>query len=133
MFSLEDAVEEKFDSFDETLAFVSEEKRRIVRLPISGLWKNGARFHDDGSFGNESSSVKFNSYGFQAVGSLIGASDRVLLRLTKPELTARVLNDLMSSSLERELKPPVLRSYAMKGRKLRLGSFPTLGTAMTVF
>ena len=49
MFSLEDAVEEKFDSFDETLAFVSEEKRRIVRLPISGLWKNGARFHDDGS------------------------------------------------------------------------------------
>jgi hypothetical protein len=30
MFSLANAVEEKFDSFDETLAFVSEEKRRIM-------------------------------------------------------------------------------------------------------
>jgi hypothetical protein len=37
MFNLEDVVEEKFSSFDETLAFVSAEKRRIVRLPISGL------------------------------------------------------------------------------------------------
>jgi hypothetical protein len=71
------AVEEKFDSFDETLAFVSEEKRRIVRLPISELWKNGARFHDDESFGNESTSFKFNSYGFRALCDLVGTSDRM--------------------------------------------------------
>jgi hypothetical protein len=62
MFRLADAVEEKFGSFNETLAFVSEEKRRIVRLPLFGLWKSGARFQDDGSFGRNGTSVKFNSH-----------------------------------------------------------------------
>ena len=42
MFELENPVEKKFGSFDETLAFVSEEKKRLVRIPISGLWKKGA-------------------------------------------------------------------------------------------
>ena len=60
MFSLEDAVEEKFESFDETLAFVSEEKRRIRRLPIFGLWKAGARFHEDGQFGDKTTVFKLN-------------------------------------------------------------------------
>jgi hypothetical protein len=63
MFDLEKAVEKKFSSFDETLAFVSEEKRRIVRIPISGLWKGGARFFEDGRFGIGSSFFKFNAYG----------------------------------------------------------------------
>lgn len=104
MFSLEDEVEEKFGSFDETLAFVSEEKRRIVRLPLFGLWKSGARFQDDGSFGNKGTSFKFNNYGFQAICNLVGVSDQTLQRLTTPQLTASVLNDLISSSLEREQK-----------------------------
>jgi hypothetical protein len=55
MFNLEDVVEERFSSFEETLAFVSEEKRRIVRLPISKLWKGGARFHEDGGFEQQES------------------------------------------------------------------------------
>jgi hypothetical protein len=45
MFILERATEKSFGSFDETLAFVSEEKKRLARIPIAGLWKAGARFH----------------------------------------------------------------------------------------
>lgn len=104
MFKLEDVVEDKFSSFDETRAFVSEEKRRIVRRPISGLWKGGARFHEDGCFGDKSTLFKFNNYGFQAVCNLVGVSDQTLLRLRTPELASRVLNDLLSGSLEREKK-----------------------------
>jgi hypothetical protein len=58
-----DVVEEKFSSFDETLAFVSEEKRWIVRLPISGLWKGGARFHENGRFGDKRTFFKLNNHG----------------------------------------------------------------------
>src|SRR5665648_222145 len=104
MFKLEDVVEEKFSSFDETLAFVSEEKRRIVRRPISGLWKDGARFYEDGSFGDKRTVFKLNNHGFQAVCNLLGVSDQTLLRLRSPELASSVLNDLLSGSLEREKK-----------------------------
>ena len=48
MFDLEKTVEKRFGSFDETLAFVSEEKRRMVRIPITGLWNEGAGFHEAG-------------------------------------------------------------------------------------
>ncbi len=104
MFKLEDVVEEKFSSFDETLAFVFEEKRRIVCRPISGLWKDGARFHEDGCFGHKSTLFKLNNYGFQAVCNLVGVSDQTLLRLRTPELASSVLNDLLSGSLEHEKK-----------------------------
>ena len=104
MFNLEDVVEEKFSSLDETLAFVSEEKRRIVRRPISGLWKDGARFHEDGSFGHKTTLFKLNNYGFRAVCNLVDVSDQTLLRLGRPELASSVLNDLLSGSLEREKK-----------------------------
>jgi len=102
MFKLEDVVEEKFSSFDETLAFVSEEKRRMVRLSISGLWKGGARFHEDGRFGGKTTVFKLNNYGFQAVCNLVGVSDQTLLRLGSLELASSVLNDLLADSLERE-------------------------------
>jgi hypothetical protein len=58
MFELENPVEKKFGSFDETLSFVSEGKKRLVRIPISGLWKKGARFYGDGLFGSGSNIYK---------------------------------------------------------------------------
>ena len=91
MFDLEKIVEKRFGSFDETLAFVAEEKRRIVRIPISGLWKGGVRFHGDGRFGKGSKVFKFNAYGFQAICNLIGVQT--------PELASKVLNDLMDGGL----------------------------------
>jgi len=104
MFNLEGVVEKKFNSFDETLAFVSEEKKRIRRLPIFGLWKAGARFHGDGRFGDKSTVFKLNEYGFQAVCNLVGVTDQTLLRLRTPELASSVLNDLLSGLFEREKK-----------------------------
>jgi hypothetical protein len=121
MFKLEDVVEEKFSSFDETLAFVSEEKRRIVRRPISGLWKDGARFHEDGCFGDKSTLFKLNNYGFQAVCNLVGVSDQTLLRLRTPELASRVLNDLLSGSLEREKKTARAEVVCDEERKSVIG------------
>jgi hypothetical protein len=41
MFDLEKIVEKRFGSFDETLAFVAEEKRRIVRITGYKLANDG--------------------------------------------------------------------------------------------
>jgi hypothetical protein len=100
MFNLEKAVEEKFNSFDETLAFVSEEKRRIVRIAIDGLWKSGARFHEDGRLGKGSSFFKLNGYGLQAICNMVEVSDQTLHRLRTPELASKLLNDLMDVALD---------------------------------
>ena len=37
MFNLERVIEKRFGPFDETLAFVSEQKKRLARIPIAGL------------------------------------------------------------------------------------------------
>src|ERR1700746_1245013 len=95
MFELAEAAEKKFNSFDETLAFVSEEKKRLARIPISGLWKEGARFHGDRRFGSGPTVFKLNPYGFQAICKLTGVSDYTLHRLKTPELASSVLNDLL--------------------------------------
>ncbi len=100
MFDLEKTVEKRFGSFDETLAFVSEEKRRMVRIPITGLWNEGARFHEDGRFGKGSQFFKFNAYGFQAICNLTGISEQALRQLQTPELASKVLNDLMDGVLK---------------------------------
>jgi hypothetical protein len=99
MFNLEKAVEKRFGSFDETLAFVSEEKKRLVRLPIAGLWKEGARFHEDDRIGKGSQFFKFNEHGFQAICNLTGVPVAALRQLQKPELASTVLNDLMDGLL----------------------------------
>jgi hypothetical protein len=99
MFDLEKTVEKRFGSFDETLAFVSEEKKRIVRIPISGLWKEGARFYEDGKFGKGSKFFKFNAYGFQAICNMTGVSEQTLTRLQTPGFASTVLNDLMGGVL----------------------------------
>ena len=39
-FELQDARTEKFKDFDHLLAFVKEEEKRTVRLPLKGLIKN---------------------------------------------------------------------------------------------
>jgi len=104
MFDLEETIEERFGSFDDALAFVSEEKRRIVRLPLRGLWNSGARFHADGCLGTGDTSFKFNPFGFQALCNLVGASDQTLHRLQKPELASDVLNDLLSGAVENDGK-----------------------------
>jgi hypothetical protein len=99
MFHLEKGVEERFSSFEKTLAFVSKEKTRMVRLPILGLWKEGARFHDDQRLGKGPNSFKFNNYGFTAICNMVGVSDLTLLKIQTPELASTVLNDLMSGTL----------------------------------
>jgi hypothetical protein len=99
MFNLEKVVEKRFGSFDETLTFVSEEKKRLARLPIAGLWKEGARFHEDGRIGKGSQFFKFNEYGFQAICNLAGAPAAALRQLQTPELASKVLNDLMDGLL----------------------------------
>src|SRR6202022_2662292 len=87
---------------DETLAFVSEEKRSIVRHPIAKLWNSGARIHADGMFGTRETCFKFNQYGFQSFCNLVDVSDRTLHRLHEPELASRVLNDLFSEAMKRQ-------------------------------
>jgi hypothetical protein len=82
-----------------TAELFTEEKKRIVRIPIFGLWKEGARFHEDGRLGNGSSVFRFNTYGFQAICNMAGVSDETLHRLRTPELASRVLNDLMNGVL----------------------------------
>ena len=99
MFHLEAATETKFDSIDDTLAFVAEEKRRIVRLPLKGVWNNGARIHADGSLGSRETSFKFNPYGFRALCNLARVSDQTLRNLRTPELASQVLNDLLSVAI----------------------------------
>src|SRR6476620_2800760 len=99
MFVLEKIVEKRFGSFDETLTFVAEEKQRIVRIPISGLWNGGARFHEDGRFGKGSKVFKFNAYGFQAICNLTGMPEQALRQLQTPGLASQVLNDLMDGVL----------------------------------
>ena len=81
MLNLEAVKEKRFDSFDEVLAFTSEEKRSIVRLPIGKLWDGGARIHADGRIGTADTSYKFNPYGFQSLCNLVGVSDQTLHRL----------------------------------------------------
>jgi hypothetical protein len=100
MFKLEEPVEKKFSSFDETLSFVSEEKERLIRIPISGLWKEGARFYGDGRFGSGSTIFKLNLYGFLAICKLTGVSDDTLHRLKTPELASVVLNDLLNRVID---------------------------------
>jgi hypothetical protein len=58
MFKLEEPVEKKFSSFDETLSFVSEEKKRLIRIPISGLRALGQEWHQRGKSG-VSSTARF--------------------------------------------------------------------------
>jgi hypothetical protein len=99
MFNLERVTEKSFGSFDETLAFVSEEKKRLARIPIAGLWKAGARFHEDGRIGKGSQSYKFNDYGFQAICDLTGVPVAALRQLQTPELASKVLNDLIDGLL----------------------------------
>jgi hypothetical protein len=100
MFKLEEPVEKKFSSFDETLSFVSEEKERLIRIPISGLWKEGARFYGDGRFGSGSTIFKLNPYGFLAICKLTGVSDDTLHRLKTPELASVILNDLLNRVID---------------------------------
>jgi hypothetical protein len=90
MFQLEKVIDEKFDTFDDAFAFVSEEKRRIARLSLTGFWNSGARFHEDGSLGTGNTSFKFNSYGFQALCDLLGVWNKTLHRLQTPELASNV-------------------------------------------
>jgi hypothetical protein len=100
MFQLEKVIDEKFDTFDDAFAFVSEEKRRIARLSLTGFWNSGARFHEDGSLGTGNTSFKFNPYGFQALCDLLGVWNKTLHRLQTPELASDVLNDLLSGAVK---------------------------------
>lgn len=43
MFQLGEAEQKSFNSFDEMLAFAAEEKARIGRISLNGLWQKGAR------------------------------------------------------------------------------------------
>jgi len=100
MFHLQAMREEKFVSFDEVLAFVSEEKRRITRISLKDLWNGGARFGEDKNLVGGNAIYSFNEYGFQALCSLIGISVQILRRLLKSELASDVLNDLLEAEIE---------------------------------
>ena len=100
MFHLQAMREEKFVSFDQVLAFVSEEKRRITRISLKDLWNGGARFGEDKNLVGGNAIYSFNEYGFQALCSLIGTSVQILRRLHKNELASDVLNDLLEAEIE---------------------------------
>jgi hypothetical protein len=100
MFYIQDINEERFATFDQVLAFVSEEKRRIIRIPLKGLWDSGARFFDDRIFGNGDTAFSFNTYGLLAFCNLIGISQQTLRRLQKTELASDVLNDILCVDIE---------------------------------
>jgi hypothetical protein len=100
MFALRDIREQRFGSFDELLRFTKQEKGRIVRIPLRGLWDGGARFQDDATFGIASSAYGLNADGFRAVCNLIGIDDRVMRRLQGAELATDILNDLLKSTVE---------------------------------
>lgn len=68
-------------------------------MAIAGLWKEGARFHEDDRIGKGSQFFKFNEYGFQSICNLTGAPVAALRQLQKPELASTVLNDLMDGLL----------------------------------
>jgi hypothetical protein len=104
MFNFQPITEERFATFDQVLAFVSEEKRRIVRIPLKGFWDGGARFIEDGKLGTGSTAFDFNEYGLQALCNLVGVSSQTLHRLQKAELASDVLNDLLCKEIESEEK-----------------------------
>ena len=100
MFALTDIRTQQFNSFDDLLTFTAQEKRRIARVPLRGLWDGGARFQDDAAFGIASSAYGLNSEGLRAVCKLIGIDDRVVQRLYEAELATDVMNDLLATRLE---------------------------------
>lgn len=100
MFDLSDIRQQRLESFDDVLSFTKKEKERIVRIPLRGLWRSGARFHDDASFGISSSAYGLNAEGLRALCNLTGIDDRVVQRLAERGLATDVLNDLLASKLD---------------------------------
>ena len=78
MFKFAPTVEQNFETLEEVLSFVSEEKKRLVRIPLKGFWSSGARVFSDGNFGTDSEAFGFNTLGFRALCSLVGVPGEVL-------------------------------------------------------
>ncbi len=96
-FELQDARTEKFKNLDHLLAFVKEEEKRTVRIPLKKLMKNGARFIGDNGFGIGANNYKFNEISFNALCHLTGTTPNFLIKLKDNELTSDVLTDIFIS------------------------------------
>jgi hypothetical protein len=94
MFLLKPLENHRFEDFDHLMAFATKERNRTSRIPLKGLWREGARFHDDATFGTGAASYRFNSESFRTVCNYVGAYDETLQILRTPGLATVVLNDL---------------------------------------
>ena len=59
MFQTESASEKEFSSWSELYVWVAEEEKSTSRVPIQGLLKNGAKFHEDKYFGSSEYKLAF--------------------------------------------------------------------------
>jgi hypothetical protein len=100
MFQLSKVSQTAFYSFDELLEFLAIEKKQLSRLPLEGLWRNGARFAEDRHFGVGDTWFAFNDNGLDALCRLLGVPADTLHRLPSNGLASAVLNDLLRAYLE---------------------------------
>ena len=100
MFKLAPLVSKRFDSFEETFAYVTEEKDRIFQISMEELWNRGARIQEDSKFGIGGADCDFNRHGFQAFCRLFKAPESFVYEMQERGLASRVLNDAMEHNTE---------------------------------
>ena len=104
MFKLQPIFEEKFTSFEKVLGFVAEERKRISRVPLKGMWAAGARFHEDEYFGGNGKGIKFNEYSLNSISQSLGINADVIQNLKRKNLASDILNDLMETHFKAQGK-----------------------------
>ncbi len=103
-FTVDAVRSEQFDDFDMLLSFVSEEEKRLFRLPLKGYIEKGARFNDEHGIGTDGDGYKFNEASYRLLCNMAGISPSTLENLQEKGLASRLLNDLfLSGNISRNL------------------------------
>ena len=103
-FAVEKVSSEQFTDFDTLLSFVSDEEKRLFRLPIKGFMEKGARFDDEYGIKADGNGYKLNEESYRVLCNMVGISPTTLKNLQEDGLASRLINDLfLSGNISRNL------------------------------
>ena len=85
----------EFNNYNDLKKWAEVSSNNLIRIPVKDFLSKGACFYDDEYLGDGEYMVRFNEHGFQHFCSILGFRLEMLKMIETPNLTSKVLNDLI--------------------------------------